>query len=508
MCVSGFLLLKMGTVMCVRGFLLLSLISGFHPSPRLLFHSAGGNVSFHSISPFSRVDDYVLYKVSEEGDVLLANCSQPDRPAPGGYDVKCVKFISNFRFVLSNLTLSHSGEYRDEAWRRGIIKHHGSFRLTVCAEKEQKVISSDGNGEHVVLCHLPFTLGNSSVLQMYSGKSCSYSDLSLVLDTKTSLDSAMKKLKGRVQVDLKNSLVTLEKSGQSNSRQFCIYCFIWNEAQCQSYSENHVIVPPGPRYIVAYEEENMTLPCFPDEERPNKVHWTINIGHAQITVNLTHPQEVMYMLNGTETGDYSLTVQAFSRPLSGIYSCKVNDLRIGTFHIHVCAKGFPSDVMFSHGQTILLNITEHLNKSWFSHRLQWYCQKFHQPRVLITGERMETGRPGPILTISNLTEEDSGVVYTWTVYGYVRGEFWRDQKFCFEGAFHLVYRDPFGVHSAFYRTYAPLMGAGLLGLATAVIWVKLRSRRGEKSREGQQSGDEDFCEEVEMAELNMPPLAV
>lgn len=103
------------------------------------------------------------------------------------------------------------------------------------------------------------------------------------------------------------------------------------------------------------------------------------------------------------------------------------------------------------------------------------------------------------LVISNLTAEDSGL-YIWRVYGTVAVEIkkgvYEFQHVCSVGSIRLVYRDPYGVDSVFYRAYASLTGCGLLGLVGAVIWFKLRSKRGE------QSGDVDLFENVEMDEIN------
>ncbi|XP_063078684.1 hexosaminidase D-like [Engraulis encrasicolus] len=103
------------------------------------------------------------------------------------------------------------------------------------------------------------------------------------------------------------------------------------------------------------------------------------------------------------------------------------------------------------------------------------------------------------LNISNLTVEDSGV-YTWRI---IQD---KDMMFvCYEGSIHLLLRDPYGVHSPFYRTYGSLLGCVLLGLLAAVICFKLRSRKGDlpyghPSRERQQRGDEDLSDVMEEAE--------
>ncbi|KAL2086034.1 hypothetical protein ACEWY4_017096 [Coilia grayii] len=226
----------------------------------------------------------------------------------------------------------------------------------------------------------------------------------------------------------------------------------------------------------------------------------------------------MYMLNGSQSGDYSLIIPSVSQRHTGEYVCKttVRRITIQRIVLWVCIKTSPVNVMFSHGESVLMDA--HVNESFLGW-VQWYRQRGLHPLMLITQPydngfshifgisdvhmpedlmgRVTVSSFSTSVIISNLTAEDSGV-YTWRV-------IMRDTReaVCYEGSFRLVYRGPFGVHSLVYR--AAVLGCVLLGLVAAVIWVKLRSRKGEQtsghqSREGQQSGDEDLYDDVEVAE--------
>lgn len=117
----------------------------------------------------------------------------------------------------------------------------------------------------------------------------------------------MEDVRGRLQVDLISSQVTL--SGVTG-RDIYFYCTDWRGAQCKTYSYRRL-------YIVAkkvvVDEESTTLLCISKGELFSHVHWTAPTGHVQISLNQTHPQEVMCMLNGSQTGDFSLIIPSVTK---------------------------------------------------------------------------------------------------------------------------------------------------------------------------------------------------
>ena len=293
-------------------------------------------------------------------------------------------------------------------------------------------------------------------------------------------------------------------------KYFSFLCTTWRGAQCQSVTYSDV----NPyHYVLAHEEENLTLPCVLKKESLDH-YWITPAGNVNVFLSntQTRQQEVMYMLNGSQTGDYSLIIPSVSQNHSGGYGCGVPGL-MKYFRLLVCDKLSHLELMFSHGESVLLeyNATAH---NFYRLELRWYRQIALQPQVLILDRyddtvllpedlrgRVTESAPRHALIISNLTAEDSGL-YTWRVF---EGDYWRRERVCSEGSIRLLYRDPFGVDSPFYRAYAPLMGCGLLGLGAAGIWFNLRSRRGgqasgRQSGEGQQSGDENLHDDVEVAE--------
>lgn len=202
--------------MSVSGFLLLVFTAGVHLSldPLTFFAHEGGQVQFSAATLVNTLMDHgVLYRVLDHGDELLVNCLQTMRQPPDGYNIEC---IDKFLFKLNNLTMFNSGDYRAEHWREGHIAEQRIIRLTVCREHDENPSQvTAAFDESAVLCRLDTTLlGGSLQLYRYKGRNLflsfevSFGNI-LVLDTNSSLEPLAEDLKGRLQVDLENSLVTL-----------------------------------------------------------------------------------------------------------------------------------------------------------------------------------------------------------------------------------------------------------------------------------------------------------
>lgn len=137
-----------------------------------------------------------------------------------------------YTFSMFNINMSHSVDYRAEGCRGGNIRKHRSFRLIVCAEDDvslQKVIVDD----NAVLC-LP-SHGRNLPLYQYKmevwGFVLTWPNMTLVLDTNSTLEPLVDDLRGRLQVHLNNLLVTLSEITRYDSYLFLIsnfYCTIWS----------------------------------------------------------------------------------------------------------------------------------------------------------------------------------------------------------------------------------------------------------------------------------------
>lgn len=108
------------------------------------------------------------------------------------------------------------------------------------------------------------------------------------------------------------------------------------------------------------------------------MHWVFLTASGPHIINQTNPEETVYMLNGSQTGDYSLVIPSVSLQHTGGYMCQANNSLLV-----VCTKFSTLDLMFLDGEIVFLDITGYLNASWELEWTQWYHQKMPQPQVLI-----------------------------------------------------------------------------------------------------------------------------
>ncbi|KAL2086171.1 hypothetical protein ACEWY4_017230 [Coilia grayii] len=414
---------RMGTSVCMSAFLLLCFITGSHLSPHVQRQFlTEGDFFQHSYS--AKLDYIAVYRVYADGDVLLFNCSQPETLWLEGITnitCKCCQKRGFIGFIMNNLTVSQSGEYRAEAWRRGIKKESLNIHLTVCAGGGNRTAEHATYDGSVPVCKLPPSFGQGSSVQLYRHDEAIFT---LVLDTNSSMEPIQEDLKGWLHVDLNASVVRL--SGFMNEKNG-FTCTIWRGAQCQHLSYTAVNILQN--VVFADEEENLSLQCIFKGDAPGGVQWSTPAGDVRLSRNQTFQQEVMYMLNGSHTGDFSLIIPSVSQQHSGEYRCQWGKL-MKLFYLYLCTELSPLHVVFSHGESVLLNVSADSKYYLIMHYrpmcgVRWYRQKVLQPRVLIFDlkneylplpedlrGRVTESRLNYSLLISNLTAEDSGV-YTW-----------------------------------------------------------------------------------------------
>lgn len=165
-----------------------------------------------------------LVWVSEDGDHLVMNCRKMREYLENVY-CECGVMNNSVLFAMKNLSVSQSGHYRIKFEILGTMNVAKNFYLIVGAEADQNVyvknITSDSTVE---LCKLDSTLENGSFLQLYRSTILPdwKSDSILVLDTNFSLEPLLESLRGRLQVDLNNSVVTLSGITQADTDFYCL----------------------------------------------------------------------------------------------------------------------------------------------------------------------------------------------------------------------------------------------------------------------------------------------
>lgn len=498
------------SMLCVCA-LLSILVSGTHsnPDPQIVFGIEGEPVTFHFVHP-PVVDYFLLFRVSADGgEKILLMCSRSeDAHHPEGQSPDCgYSFdvgLRAFFFRLNDVTASESGDYRVEGWTRRNKEHQRKFRLTVCAEGNEKPsceqVTYDGNSAELFNLNLTKEDYSRSSLQLYRHNV-------LVLDTKASHEPLVEDLRGRLHVDSKTVLL----SGITDATITEFSCALFSGAQCQSYHRKHLNA--NAKEIFAYEGESVTLPCSSKGHLLSTVYWDTPLG--SVFVRDSQIGQWGEGINQSQTGNPSLTIPTLSKEQhSGWYQCVVGGRLVEVFSLYVCTKSTPSDVTFSNGGDVLLqhNISE-LDIA-FVFGIHWYRHRIPEPQNLTTALNGESWQlPEDLrgrltedannLKISKLTEEDSGL-YTWRGFEDKCHEF----KVCSEGTIQLVYADPSDWKNfPFHKVYGPLIGCALLGQVAVVICCLRRRRRRlrEKISQRQQQHrleEQQSAEEQERTEEN------
>ncbi|KAL2080958.1 hypothetical protein ACEWY4_022811 [Coilia grayii] len=459
-------------------FLLLICIGVYdcHLQPESLISTVEDSVKFkvHGTGPRSVLEEYALYKVSTEGDLLLFNFS-----LLGGSPLKAGRVffdIVDLFFELVNSTLYDSGAYRLEAWLDGRITYQRNYSLVVCPSKiELHILRAQLNGS-VQLCGAGSKGDPMTTIQLYNYSLMSDSPYMLMLDTNSPMERLPEDLTDRLQVDLNSSSVTLQGVTEQDYTKAYV-CLILQSGQCQSYTLEILVwerITLYPRMTA-----RLTLPCHIKPTSPHQVYWTTPSGNvtlstgdsSQVPHNDSQQEEKMYMLNGSQTGDYSLIIPSVKE--HGKYSCNRKKTFL-EYEISMCIGIRSTNATFSNNETVKLDCLAYGEIQWFRQRgadTEELILDSEDKTVLLPQDlrgRVNTSLTPFSLVIANPTAEDSSV-YTCRVKIPDSNSF--KPATCLENQIRLHYEDPYGINSAFYKVHASLMGCGLLAMASAVILV-------------------------------------
>ncbi|KAL2096625.1 hypothetical protein ACEWY4_008773 [Coilia grayii] len=429
-------------------FLLLICIGGTdcHLVTKLMIRMTGRSVRFEADN-LHVAYYYVLYNVSAEGDLLVFNTSQPGGSHPKAGRVSFHGFPDNF-FELTETTLSDSGEYRLEGRLCDSIAFQRNYTLIVCPDARINILQTPLN-RSVQLCGADSKGESMTTIQLYrlGGDS---PDM-LILDTTTSMEQLPEDLRGRLQVDPNSSSVTLH--GVTEDDYYQAYeCVTFQSGQCQS-SKLHLL---DCERFTLYPRQNtrLTLPCNIKPTSPHQVYWTTPSGNvtlspedsSQAPPSDSQQEEKMYMLNGSQTGDYSLIIPSVKQ--HGKYICN-HKKRLVEYEISMCWQFKSTTATFSNNETVKLDCG-------LNYEVQWFRQRGADTEELILDSENKTvllpedlsGRVDTSslvsLVIANPRAEDSGV-YTCRV-KLPNSESFKP-ALCLEHQFRLHYEDPYGIHS-------------------------------------------------------------
>lgn len=471
--------------------IVLSLRCIFTQEAVLAFGYQGGFVEFEVQFTYRLSDKNfrsLLYKSSEDGLLLLMNSS--DQTCHSG---SCLPSRVNYldsRFRMSNLSLLDSGRYVTERWRNGIHRENKTHDLTVCGDR--LMVTGKIRDKIAEWAVKNFSTGHADRLLVYKDPATHYDkDITgkktLILNTTLSLLGKQDNQSGEAKVLMNGSTIFISTDTHNLGKAY--HFLIWSGEQCQGYGKYtfpQYVPGGGLMHSIGFIKaaENLTLPCHPSVKRMEVFHWKTPLGDIYIDralpANITREGEKGMHV---EPVSDSLIIPFLSAEHSGYYGCPIDP---NMHQVFVCFHLETMYLTFSQGGSVALDC-----EPWKLNATIANCECYYQGlgqdweklighnKVNREAGMKSTGNIQLSLTVSNLTQNDSGQYYC-RVWGYSE----LSTPFCYDRKIYLLHKHPFGIDSTFYRVYSSLMACGLLGMICAVISVHLRVRgRDQTSQE-------------------------
>lgn len=347
-----------------------------------------------------------------------------------------------FSFTLHNLTHSDSGLYQHVCRSEGEVMYEETVSLTVCAAVSMKVVKGrqtsdihcEGAGGSVAVewIRYEFRFGKDKQSRVLSNRT--------TLEVDSIRDSFM---------DVKNTSVL----HVSDVTFYTLYiCLVMNQQQCVSSHSAHLFKLPT--LIYRPVGEPAVLHCAFAGSVP--VWWKLeNYSNTDLEVGRNH----------------SLVFPLLTLNDSGWYGCggpNINE----RYLLVVCPKfGPPALEVFSEGDNVTLGCAQWTSQAWF----EWFRKSIQTgEKVVHINETQEgtTNQPNNSLVLINTSAQDAGE--------YMCAVLDSHQRCLSSSTTLLVYREPFGVYSTFYRVRWMLLSGLQLMLCAVVVCVMQKTRRGEQ----------------------------
>ncbi|XP_039633007.1 uncharacterized protein LOC120543808 [Perca fluviatilis] len=433
-------------------FLLFALINNIHAQEQVIVKQEGDSYTFNL--PENTNSCLISRSVGEE-KLVLWNTSDlwSNNPSVPEYlKQRLVRTADTSSYTILNLTHSDYGRYREECWTEGNVTHENNFTITVCTSIDERY----GRDIRVRLgetVDVPCEGAADNLDIQWLKRDYRYEQLTLsrVFGDKTT--SVMDNVRGRYQVVTDTSALHVSNVTATDFTWYT--CLVMNQQQC--VSSHTVWLRLQFEMIYGSVGETVVLPCTiadsTDEQPPR---WTsTDLGQLKQTVSSVDQK-------------YSLVFSSLKLHHSGWYSCKAS-WRYQQYRLFVCPKFAPPAVeLYSVGEDITLTCTDRAEGRghvWFikSHRIDG--------RIFnVSMSRVSWYKRYGSLVISNISVGDAGeywcVVYTF------------DGEQCVSTERTvLVYMEPFGIYSTFFKVRCSVLSVLLLMLCAAVVAVNLRTRR-------------------------------
>lgn len=260
-------------------------------------------------------EDYiVVYRVTQEGDILLGNSSAESPPLTLPSDFQGRVHTSQNHHLLGlqikNLTQRDSGVYRRECWKHQMMVKLQTQQLSVCnAELESQEVSINPKEEGVEIRCNSSAIGQAGVsVHWYHDVYPSYT-IVLLLDSSISLDP----VPGILEVKNNGATLVLDKSMLSHNQHF--YCLAQKDSQCLSFQDLYVPESLESRDVFASNGDKVVLYCKADG---NDQYWETPNGRIENTDERNHH---MFISSDEEAQHFSLVIHMALSEHFGDYSC-------------------------------------------------------------------------------------------------------------------------------------------------------------------------------------------
>ncbi|KAL7405609.1 hypothetical protein ABVT39_004136 [Epinephelus coioides] len=433
-------------------FLLFALINNIHAEERIKLMTEWDSYTFNLpkeansclISRFVGEEKLVLWNTS---DLWSENSTVPEDLKQRLSDVSRENIST---YMIHNLTYSDSGQYQEVCWTEGKVTYEKNVSIIICSLMMGLLDQPVRPGRTLDLPCIG-AADNENVLWLKNDFRYGQNMWTRVFGDNTT--SVMDNVRGRYQLVENTSALRVFNFTTTAITEFI--CLVMNQQQCV---RNTIRLRLQPETIYHSVEETAVLPCtftdFSDDQPPQ---WLSNSpGFTMSSVPQNH----------------SLVLSSLMLNQSGFYSCETS-VRKKTYQLLVCPKfGPPAVELFSEGENVTLrcrDVVAGKKPYWF-----FKSNQTEGRIVYVRDLRMSTVSWywNGSLVISNISLKDTGEYWCAVLSPYYQ---------CVSTAKTLLkYREPFGIHSTFYKVRCAVLSGLLVVLCVVVVTVNQRTRRGEQ----------------------------
>lgn len=510
------------------GLLLVVLLNGVQTTeePEPTFRIMGRSIEMG----FCFGADYiVVYRSSSDGDLLLANSSEPRRHSPllPANISDRVSFTTDIAGLLGlelrSLRLPDSGVYRRECWQDEELGRQGKYHLMVCLHEMDPldILLLPGGSAELFCNHTSNSQGRT--IRWYRETYPEFTR-TLFLDTSQSMEPLQDDLKGHLQVCNNGSSLHISSTALKFSKNF--YCMLLEGDNCLSYQKMQLplINEPDVRTVLRLTGEEVMFSCSSEYTIPELLFWDTPLGiidwESGTATNKMPERDDPDSIHKTykfDKDNYAFVIPLLSEEHSGQYKC-FSPLPVKEYSLTVCPTIEPITTSFIHGDKAVLICNPGLQELY---RVQWYRRRGPEMDELLLDTkdpqvpeemrgRVTMSKLDFSLSLSNLSVEDQGEYFCAVLddgdypFSYdldVLPDSGFEEICAASQTHHLLYVGEVTARhatSSLYVVWGALAGCVLLGVAVVVLlgyWVTKRWASRRLRDPSKQPGPQDYDRE-------------